>query len=85
MATFRILYWQEIPSQIVAADDDGEVSLPMPQKFQDRIDQVALERGLGSGDDYLAQWNWGDDSGRTGSAQDVAAAVIAELDSKASW
>jgi hypothetical protein len=85
MATYRILSWQEIPSQIVAADDDGEVSLPLPQKFMERIDEVALSRGLGSGDDYLAQWNWSDDEDREGSAQEVAAAVLAELEADADW
>jgi hypothetical protein len=83
MATYRILYWQEIPSQVVASDDDGEVSLPMPQTFLERIDEAALARGLAGGDDYLAQWNWGDDEDRAGSAQDVAEAVISELQGQA--
>ena len=26
MATYKVLYWQEIPSQINAEDDDGEVA-----------------------------------------------------------
>ena len=33
MATYRILYWQEVPSQIRAEDENGDVSLPLPQKF----------------------------------------------------
>ncbi len=85
MATYRILFWQEIPSQIIASDDDGEVSVPLPQRFMERIDEVAVARGLGSGDDYLAQWNWGDDEDRDGTAQQVAQAVLAELEAKANW
>ena len=84
MATYRILYWQEIPSQVVASDDEGEVSLPMPQRLLERIDEAALARGLAGGDDYLAQWRWGDDEDRAGSAQDVAEAIVSEFQAKAS-
>lgn len=81
MATYRVLYWQEIPSQVVATDDDGEVSLPMPPKFLEQIDAAALARGLANGDDYLAQWQWGDDEDRAGSAQSVAETIVSELES----
>jgi hypothetical protein len=30
MATYKVLYWQEIPSQIKAEDDLDDVTLPMP-------------------------------------------------------
>jgi hypothetical protein len=86
MATYKILYWQEIPSQIKVEDDDGnEVSLPLDQKFQERIDELAAQRGLQSADDYLAQWNWSDEADRPGSAQEVAEALKAELEAQAKW
>lgn len=85
MATYRVLYWQEIPSQIVAEDDDGEVRVPMPPRFLERIDEVATERGLAESDDYLAQWKWSDDEDRDGPADEVAAAVLADLQAKANW
>jgi hypothetical protein len=85
VATYRILYWQEVPSQIRAEDDDGEVSLPLPQKFMVRIDALAAARGLEASDDYLAQWRWSDDHEREGSAQDVAEAICRELESQADW
>ena len=84
MATYKILYWQEIPSQIKVEDDDGnEVSLPLDQKFQERIDALAAERGLNGADEYLAQWNWSDEQVRPGTAQEVADALKAELEAKA--
>jgi hypothetical protein len=86
MATYKILYWQEIPSQIKVEDDDGnEVSLPLDQKFQERIDELAAQRGLQSADDYLAQWNWSDEVNRPGSAQEVAEALKVELEAHAKW
>ena len=82
MATYKILYWQEIPSQIKAEDDQDEVSLALPPRFMERIDQLAVQRGLRNADDYLAQWKWGEDQDRDGSAQEVAEAVKAELEKK---
>jgi hypothetical protein len=85
MATYKILYWQEIPSQIKAEDDEEDVTLPLPAKFMERIDIMAAKRGLGGADDYLAQWQWSEEQERPGAAAEVAEAVKAELESKADW
>jgi hypothetical protein len=85
MATYRILYWQEVPSQIRAEDENGDVSLPLPQKFMVRIDALAAERGLEGTDDYLEQWRWSEEEQREGSAQDVAQAICRELEALADW
>lgn len=81
MATYRILYWQEIPSQIRVEDDDGdEVNVPLSPKFQEKIDFEASRRGLAGSDDYLAQWRWSEDEERDGTADEVAAALQSELE-----
>ena len=85
MATYRILYWQEIPSQIKAADDLDEVTVQLDSRFMERIDQLAAQRGLQGSDDYLAQWHWSDDQERDGTADDVARAVKRELEADADW
>ena len=85
MATYKILYWQEIPSQIKAEDELDEVTLPLPDRFQERIDLMAARRGLQDSDSYLAQWKWSDEEDREGSAEEVAEAVRAELEVKADW
>ena len=85
MATYKILYWQEVPSQVKAEDDQDEVTVPMPPKYMERIDQLAAKRGLQQSDDYLAQWQWSDDQERPGTASEVAEAVAAELQSQAAW
>lgn len=83
MATYRVLYWQDIPSQIRVEDDDGEeVNLPLSPRFQERIDAEASRRGLSGSDDYLAQWRWGDDQERDGTAEEVAESLRAELEAK---
>ena len=83
--TYKILYWQEVPSQIKAEDERGEVTLALGGRFMERIDQLAAKRGLQAADDYLAQWQWGEEQQRPGAAQDVAEAVQAELEAEANW
>jgi hypothetical protein len=85
MATYKVLYWQEVPSQVKAEDDEEEVTLPLPARFMERIDRLALQRGFHGSDDYLAQWKWSDEEDRDGSAREVAEAVLAELESKTDW
>jgi hypothetical protein len=85
MATYKILYWQEIPSQIKAEDDDGEVSLALPPRFMEKIDRMAGERGLQGSDDYLAQWHWSEEEERDGSAQSVVEALLQELEAGAGF
>ena len=80
MATYKILYWQEVPSQIKVDDSVDEVTLPLPPHFMERIDRLAAQRGLQNADDYLAQWKWSDEMERDGSAEEVAQAVLAELE-----
>jgi hypothetical protein len=83
--SYKILYWQEIPSQIKAEDEREEVTIALPARFMERIDQLAAKRGLQDADDYLAQWQWSDEQQRAGSARDVAEAVRAELEAEAEW
>ena len=85
MATYKVLYWQEIPSQIKAEDELDDVTVQMPDRFQERIDLMAARRGLQDADAYLAQWQWTEEEDRDGSAGHVAATVRAELEAKADW
>ena len=85
MATYKILYWQEIPSQIKAEDEMDDITVQMPDTFQERIDLMAARRGLQESDSYLAQWKWSEEEDRDGSAGEVAVAVRNELEAKADW
>ena len=82
MATYKVLFWQEIPTQIKAEDDTDEVTMMLDDKFMTQVDILATKRGLQSTDDYLAQWKWSEEQQREGSAQDVAEALKAELEAK---
>jgi hypothetical protein len=82
MTTYKILYWQEIPTQIKAEDESEDVSVELDGKFMAQVDILAAKRGLQAADDYLAQWKWSEEQEREGSAREVAEAVKTELEAK---
>jgi hypothetical protein len=82
MTTYKILYWQEIPTQIKAEDESEDINLLLDGKFMAQVDILAAKRGLQSADDYLAQWNWSEEQECEGSAREVAETLKAELEAK---
>jgi hypothetical protein len=82
VAVYKVLYWQEIPTQIKAEDDADDVTVMLDGKFMEYIDILAAKRGLQAADDYLAQWKWSEEAERAGSAREVAEALKAELEAK---
>ena len=83
MATYQVTYWQEIPSQVDAKEEGGKAhKLMLSQRFQELIDIAATKRKLDSSDDYIAQWSKGPKQQRAGSAEQVARAVVDELEAQ---
>jgi hypothetical protein len=82
MVIYKVLYWQEIPTQVRAEDDDEDVTVMLDGRFMQQVDILAAKRGLQAADDYLAQWKWSEEEEREGSAREVAEAVKAELEEK---
>jgi hypothetical protein len=80
MAIFKVLYWQEVPTQIKAEDEAEDVTLMLDERFMTQVDVLAAKRGLQNMDDYLAQWKWSEEAEREGSAREVAEALKAELE-----
>lgn len=83
MATYQVLYWHDIPSQVRARGDGRErASAALSQRFQEAIDNAAMAAGVVGSDEYTDAFHWSDPIERDGSAADVAAAVAAELEAQ---
>jgi hypothetical protein len=80
MARYCIFYWKHIPSSITVEGDGRTIKRQLSQKVQNAIDAYAMAQGLTSTDDYTAQWNRGDWLERDGSPEEVAEALLAELE-----
>jgi Virulence factor len=80
MAKYQVMFWKHIPAQVKAWDEGGEVKRMLPDRFQAAIDAYAMKDGSTEMDAYLEAWRWGDTQDRPGSAEEVASAVVRELD-----
>jgi hypothetical protein len=82
VATYKILCWKEIPTQIRVEDESDTVNVMLDDRFLKLIDVQAMKDGQTETDAFLAQWHWSDEEERNGSAQEVAEALKAEIEAK---
>jgi hypothetical protein len=81
MAKYQILYWKNIPAQLkVSEEGKRTLSRQMPDRFQIEIDRIATKEGLTGADDYLNQLRWTPKMEREGTAEEVADALLRELE-----
>jgi len=81
MAKYQILYWKHIPAQIkVFEEGKRALARQLPDRFQVEIDNLAMKEGLAGTDDYLKEWRWTPKQERPGTLEEVADALIRELD-----
>ena len=51
MAKYQVLYWKHIPAQVkVFAEGTRPLARPMPERFQEEIDRIAMREGLAGTD-----------------------------------
>ena len=79
MARVRVMYWKEIPVQVQAEDESGQVSKPLSSRFQEGIDAISMFDGSSGGDEYLEAWEWGPYTETQGNAEEAAAATAERL------
>jgi hypothetical protein len=82
MAKYRIFYWKHIPSSIIIEGDGRTIKKQLPQKFQNAIDAYAMAERLTSTHDYTAQWKRGEWIERDGTPEEVAEALLADLEAE---
>jgi hypothetical protein len=55
-ATLTIIWWRDIPAQVIARSGRTTAKAVLDERFQVAIDRAAERAGKRSTDDYLAQW-----------------------------
>jgi Virulence factor len=79
MASYQVMFWKHIPSQVRAWEGEAEVKRMMPDYFQAAIDAYAMKDGSTDMDAYLEGWRRGPVEERTGSPDEVVTALIEEM------
>jgi len=82
MAKYRIIYWKHIPQSITVEGDGRTVKKQLSDKIQNKIDAYAMADGLTSTSDYAAQYKRGDWIERDGAPEEVADALLSQLETE---
>lgn len=60
MADLIIVYWRDIPAQVIVKKGRQSAKRELPLRFTEAIDMCAMRTGAGDTDAYLAQWRKAD-------------------------
>ncbi len=56
MADLIIVYWRDIPRQVIIRKGRQNAKRELSTRFEEAIDMAAMRSGLAGADDYLAEW-----------------------------
>lgn len=56
MAKLTVMYWRDIPSQVIAQQGRTRHSVQLSQRFQEAIDSAAIYAGKTDADAYMEYW-----------------------------
>jgi metal-dependent amidase/aminoacylase/carboxypeptidase family protein len=82
MAKYRIIYWKHIPQSFIVEGNGRTIKKQLSQKIQNAIDAYAMAVGATSTTDYAKEYNRGPWIERSGTAEEIADALLAELEAE---
>lgn len=60
MATLTIVYWRDIPAQVIVKRGRDTAKRQLAERFEKAIDRAAMKSGKRDTDSYLAEWRRGE-------------------------
>lgn len=81
LAKVRVMYWKEIPVQVQAQDESGQLSTQLDARFQEAADAVSMMDGSYGSDAYLDAWGYGEFAEAPGDAKTAAEELAARFNS----
>jgi hypothetical protein len=60
MAELTIVYWRDIPAQVIARAGRKTAKAELAKRFMEAIDAAAMRAGASDSDAYLADWRRGE-------------------------
>ena len=79
-ATLTIVYWRDIPAQVIAKAGRTNAKRVLPERFEKAIDQSAMRAKLRDTDSYLEHWRKGEPMPCGDDLEAEAAALAEKLD-----
>jgi hypothetical protein len=82
MASLTLIYWRDIPAQVVVKRGRETAKVKLSTRFEQAIDRAAMRAGKGSSDAYLAEWRRSDATPCSDDIEKEAAAEAARIEAK---
>jgi hypothetical protein len=83
MADVTIVFWRDIPAQVIVGKGRRGHKVQLPERFEQAIDRAAMKTGAAGTDDYLAEWRKADPYPVPGEDEAaIAAAEAARIDAE---
>lgn len=82
MAQLTVVYWRDIPAQVIVRQGRAVAKRQLPERFEQAIDRCAMKVGARDTDAYLAEWRRGDPLAVEGNLEELAAAEAARLEAE---
>ena len=82
MPDATIVYWRDIPAQVIVGKGRRGAKMPLPERFEQAIDRAAMKTGAAETDAYLAEWRKAAPYSVDGDPTEIAAAEAARLDAE---
>ena len=75
-----IVYWRDIPAQIIVGKGRAAAKVKLTERFEQAIDRCAMKIGAKDADAYLAEWRKATPFTVEGEQMDVAQAEAAKIE-----
>ncbi len=82
MPDITIVYWRDIPAQVIVGKGRRGSKAALPERFEQAIDRAAMRVGAKDADAYLAEWRKVASGSAEGDPDDLAASEAARLDAE---
>ncbi len=82
MASLILLYWRDIPSQVIVKSGRKTAKRELSERFIRAIDAAAMHAGAKSADAYLEDWRRGDPSDCGDDLEAEADSAVARLEAE---
>lgn len=82
MPDVTIVYWRDIPAQVIVGKGRRGSKRQLPERFEQAIDRAAMKVGAEETDAYLAEWRKADPMQIDGDPDAIADAELARIDAE---
>lgn len=82
MAELVVVYWRDIPAQVIVKKGRQAAKRELPLRFTEAIDMCAMRTGAGETDAYLAEWRKADPVAVSDDLEAEAEKALLDLDAR---